>query len=153
MNELNEHLEKLTGKPIAELETITKSLMGLDPISTQMAEESLSSSERCASVGVLKVVDIGVCADLKLDGADWHIKFRVKVSLFGNEVWSGGGTIDKNQSSITYDLDLVALKAQITIGCEDFNHFCMFVDWNGKVYLPILGWKDKHIHQRLYCLK
>lgn len=153
MNELNDKLEALTGKPITTLEAITQNLFEIQPLKQQMAAESTSSSERCASVGVLKVVDIGVCADLKLDGDDWHISFRVKVSLFGNEVWSEGGTLDKNQSSVTFNIDLVALKAKITIGCEDFSHFCLFVDWDGKVYLPILGWKDKHIHEQLFCLK
>ena len=153
MNELNTKLEQLTGKSIAELETITKSLLEMEPLNQQMSAESEASSERCASVGVLKVVDIGLCADLKLDGDDWHIKYRAKVSLFGNEVWSEGGTLDKNQSSVSFDIDLVALKAKITIGCEDFSHFCPFVDWDGKVYIPILGWQKKHIHQRMFCLR
>ncbi len=153
MSELEQALEKLTGKSISELEAITQNILEMEPMKQQMAAASTSSSERCASIGVLKVVDIGVCADLKLDGDDWHIKFRVKVSLFGNEVWSGGGTLDKNQSSISYDLDLVALKAKITIGCEDFSRFCLFVDWDGKVYIPIIGWKSKHIHEKLFCLK
>ena len=152
MKELNTKLEELTGKSIAELESITKNIMEMEPLHQQMTAESASNSERCASIGVLKVVDIGLCADLKLDGDDWHIKYRVKVSLFGNEVWSAGGTLDKNQSSITYNLDLVALKATITIGCEDFSHFCPFVDWDGKVYVPIIGWQGKHIHERMFCL-
>ena len=152
MQDIEKSLAELTGKSMAELKAITDGLAKLEPLNRQMSAEA-GDSERCASVGVLKVVDIGLCADLKLDGSDWHVNYRAKISLFGNEVWSEGGTLDKDHSSVTFKIDLVAMKASFTIGLEDFTHFCPFIDWDGKVYLPIWGWESKHIHQQMFCLR
>lgn len=162
MENLNKELERLTGKPIAELEDLVRNSsldMGdvtLKPFAHPLAAKQAKTQTdpaKCAQISLLKVVGAAVCADIKLDGDDWHIDIQLKLKLFGIEVFNRGGRLDKNHTEISFDIDLIALKAGIKIGVENFSRFCPYIDFNGEVYLPIHGWEKGHVRQQLFCFK
>src|SRR5258707_250229 len=141
-----------------ELQKRYQAILSGDPESRQRIEVTRGDAlqngncvKRDFNVSLFSVVglsgNVEFCAT---SSTDWKAHFVISLDVAGASVWRTEYTLSPTNTSICYNPDVGAAKAQFCVGIVGADH-CFNIKGNFCIWALIFGWQCADFNENLFC--